>query len=235
MVHYFVGLSGLCLAAKRTAVAVTVMMTFSLMAIANGFSRPDRTASQQEVTGKVIDQDGNPVQGVTVTVKGKTAVVKTDALGAYSISAQQGDVLEFTFVGMKYQEVLIENQDSLTVTMEEDAVGIDEVVVIGYGVQKKVSITNAVSSIGSDEISARNSTNVTQALQGRLPGLTIVDRGGAPGSENLTTRIRGVTSLNDNNPLVLIDGVPGSLSRVNPADIESVSVLKDAASTAIYG
>src|SRR5690606_25814938 len=191
--------------------------------------------NQRQIIGRVIDQHSNPLVGVTVTVKGTTMTVKTDGDGAYAISAKSDETLEFSFVGMKHQEILVGNQMTINVTMEEDAVGIDEVVVIGYGVQKRVSITNAVSSIGSEEISSRNSTNVTQALQGKLPGLTILDRGGAPGSESLTSRIRGVTSLNDNSPLVLIDGVPGSLSRVNPADIESVSVLKDAASTAIYG
>ena len=107
--------------------------------------------------------------------------------------------------------------------------------VIGYGIQRKVSVTNAISSIDSKDISERNSTNTSQALQGKLPGLTIIDRGGAPGEEEFTMRIRGVTSLNNNDPLILIDGVPGSLSQVNPVDIESVSVLKDAASAAIYG
>lgn len=257
MVHYFAWyysrirlishtLFSLFLTTKRTSVMVIVMTNFNLMAMANvsgpaltttlhGVSFAGDRISQQQVMGKVVDPEGNPLQGVTVTVKGKAAVVKTDFDGAFSIAAQRGDVLELSFIGMKPQEVLVESNETLAITMESDAVGIDEVVVIGYGVQKKVSITNAVSSIGSEEISARNSTNVTQALQGKLPGLTIVDRGGAPGSESLTARIRGVTSLNDNNPLVLIDGVPGSLSRINPADIESVSVLKDAASTAIYG
>lgn len=191
--------------------------------------------NQRPIAGRVIDQDGSPLEGVTVTVKGTTTTVKTDSDGAYAISAKSDEILEFSFVGMNHQEILVGNQTTINVTMHEGAMGINEVVVIGYGVQKRVSITNAVSSISSEEISSRNSTNVTQALQGKLPGLTILDHGGAPGSESLTSRIRGVTSLNDNNPLVLIDGVPGSLSRVNPADIESVSVLKDAASTAIYG
>jgi len=131
----------------------------------------------------------------------------------------------------------VDSSDSnpIHIILVEESIGLDEVVAVGYGVQRRVSVTNAISSITADEIGERNSTNITQALQGRLPGLTIIDRGGAPGSENLTARIRGVTSLNDNNPLVIVDGVPGSLSRINPVDIESISVLKDAASTAIYG
>ncbi len=239
-------LFNISLATRHLIAIVAVMIIYSAATAANssglvltyaagGESFADGAINQQRVSGKVVDEEGNPLQGVTVTVTGETTSVKTDVDGSYSIAAQRGDVLVFSFIGMKQQEIPVEDQGTINVTLEGDAVGIDEVVVIGYGVQKKVSITNAVSSIGSDEISARNSTNVTQALQGKLPGLTVIDRGGAPGGENLTARIRGVTSLNDNNPLVLIDGVPGSLSRVNPADIESVSVLKDAASTAIYG
>lgn len=239
-------LFNISLATRHLIAIVAVMIIYSAATAANssglvltyaagGESFADGAINQQRVSGKVVDEEGNPLQGVTVTVTGETTSVKTDVDGSYSIAAQRGDVLVFSFIGMKQQEIAVEDQGTINVTLEGDAVGIDEVVVIGYGVQKKVSITNAVSSIGSDEISARNSTNVTQALQGKLPGLTVIDRGGAPGGENLTARIRGVTSLNDNNPLVLIDGVPGSLSRVNPADIESVSVLKDAASTAIYG
>lgn len=255
MVHYFIwryphiGRTGQTLfktfmASKCSMALIAVAITIGSIAVARpSESVPTRslrrssfeTRNQQQVVGRVTDQAGNPLEGVTVTVKGKTTAVKTDSNGTYSIAVQRDEILEFSFIGMKGQEITVGNQRTIDVTMEEDAVGIDEVVVVGYGVQKKVSITNAVSSIGSDEISSRNSTNVTQALQGKLPGLTVIDRGGSPGSENLTTRIRGVTSLNDNTPLVLIDGVPGSLSRVNPADIESVSVLKDAASTAIYG
>lgn len=119
--------------------------------------------------------------------------------------------------------------------MLEDAKTLDDIVVVGYGIQRKLSVTNAISSIDSQNLSEGNSTNITQAMQGKLPGLTIIDRGGAPGSESYTTRIRGITSLNDNSPLILVDGVPGDLSRINPVDIESVSVLKDAASAAIYG
>ncbi|MDY9919247.1 MAG: TonB-dependent receptor [Proteiniphilum sp.] len=189
-----------------------------------------------EIRGTIIDEKGNPVPGVTVVVKGTSLGTTTDIDGNYILNnIPQNAIIQYSFIGMKNQEIAVQNKERIDVVMEEETIGLNEIVAIGYGVQRKVSITNAVSSISSQSLSERNSTNITQALQGKLPGLTIIDRGGAPGNENLTTRIRGVTSLNDNNPLVLIDGIPGSLSRINPADIESVSVLKDAASTAIYG
>src|SRR5690606_25752144 len=146
-------LFSLFLTIKRMSLMVIVMTNFNLMAMANvsdpaltttlhGRSFAGERTSQQQVTGKVVDPEGNPLQGVTVTVKGKAAAAKTDFDGAFSIAAQRGDVLELSFIGMKPQEVLVESNETLAITMEGDAVGIDEVVVIGYGVQKKVSITN---------------------------------------------------------------------------------------------
>lgn len=191
---------------------------------------------QKNITGVVVDIGGNPIEGVSVTVKNSSVQNKTNERGEFSISTSSNEVeLIFTSIGYVPKEIKIGSENNIKVTLEENTTGLDEIVAIGYGTQKKVSITNAVSSISGKDLESRNSTNVTQALQGKLSGLTIIDRGGSPGGENFTSRIRGVTSLNDNNPLVLIDGVPGSLSRINPSDIESVSVLKDAASTAIYG
>lgn len=197
---------------------------------------PSFASQQNPITGKVTDSNGSPLPGVTVVIKETTNGTVTNANGEYLISNLPNEsILVFSFVGMKTQELKYSGQKNIDLIMVEETIGLEEVVAIGYGVQRKVSITNAVSSIDSEQLSSRNSTNINQVLQGKLPGLTIIDRGGAPGSENLVTRIRGITSLNDNNPLVLIDGVPGSLAQVNPVDIESVSVLKDAASAAIYG
>lgn len=188
------------------------------------------------VRGRIVDEKGSPIPGVSVVVKGTTIGVTTDVDGNYYLEhIPDKAILQFSFIGMKSQEMVVGTQTKIDVILREEVIGLNEVVAIGYGVQRKVSMTNAVSSISSRELSERNSTNVIQALQGKLPGLTIIDKGGAPGSGNITARIRGITSLNDNNPLILIDGVPGELSSLNPVDIESVSVLKDAASTAIYG
>jgi len=190
----------------------------------------------KKISGTVLDQSGESVIGAYVTVKGTSTGTITDVDGSYSVDvADNNAVLVFSYIGYITQEITVGNRTSVNVTLLEGMLEIDEVVVIGYGIQRKISVTNAISSVESKDIAERNSTNTSQALQGKLPGLTIIDRGGAPGNEELTMRIRGVTSLNNNDPLILIDGIPGSLSQVNPIDIESVSVLKDAASAAIYG
>ncbi len=191
--------------------------------------------AQQNVSGTVLDEGNAPLPGASVVVKGTSRGMTTDANGKFTLQISNGEVLVVSFIGYKPQEVTYNGQTELNIQLEQSVIGLEEIVTIGYGVQKKVSITNAVSNIDSEELAERNSTNLNQALQGKLPGLTIIDYGGAPGAENLSMRIRGITSLNSNAPLVLIDGVPGSLARVNPIDIESVSVLKDAAAAAIYG
>lgn len=222
---------------KLILFAFLMIFTGNLFAKINTSSIGSEIVQQQvAVNGRVVDVNGEPLPGVTVLIHGTTIGTITDNEGNFTLSdIPRNSVIHVSFVGMQTQEIVIQNSKPLHIVLIEESIGLDEVVAVGYGVQRRVSVTNAISSISSDEIGERNSTNITQALQGRLPGLTIIDRGGAPGSENLTTRIRGITSLNDNEPLVIIDGVPGSLSRVNPVDIESISVLKDAASTAIYG
>lgn len=187
------------------------------------------------VSGNVTDTNGEPIIGANVSVKGTTIGIITDVNGHFILNVPPNAILVVSYIGYTSLEVPVDNKVNLLITLREDMQALEEIVVVGYGIQRKISVTNAISSIDSKDISERNSTNTTQALQGKLPGLTIIDRGGAPGEEELTLRIRGITSLNDNNPLVLIDGVPGNLSQVNPVDIESVSVLKDAASAAIYG
>ena len=193
--------------------------------------------AQQRITGTVVEAEtGITIVGATVQVQGTTVGTTTQEDGTYSINVPDGnEVLVFSFVGYETLEVPIEGRTTIDVALQTDVTELGDVVVVGYGVQKKVSITNAVSNISSTELAERNSTNLNQALQGKLPGLTVIDYGGFPGDENLQMRIRGITSLNNSDPLVLVDGVPGSLARVNPVDIESVSVLKDAAATAIYG
>lgn len=191
------------------------------------------------VTGTVLDVTGMPVIGANVTVKGTTQGTITDMDGKFSLEVAEGDILQVTYIGFANQEVKVGTQTNLSVTLKEDAEALDELVVVGYGTQKKVNLTGAVASISSEEIQSRPITNVTQALQGITPGLNITASntyGGEVGSP-MDMNIRGIGSLTEGSgkPYVLVDGVPMDLSLVNPNDIENISVLKDAASAAIYG
>ncbi|MDP2889556.1 MAG: SusC/RagA family TonB-linked outer membrane protein [Bacteroidota bacterium] len=195
------------------------------------------TQQQKSVSGKVTDSSGETLPGVSVVVKGTTIGTITDANGNYSLSnVPENATLQFSFVGMKGQEVAIVGKTSINVTLVEDAIGIEEVVAVGYGVQKKVNLTGAVSTLKFDkELENRPLTNASQALGGSVTGLWVSQNSGQPGSDGATIRVRGFGTLNNSDPLVLIDGVEGRMSELNPNDIESITVLKDAASAAIYG
>ncbi|MRR23390.1 SusC/RagA family TonB-linked outer membrane protein, partial [bacterium] len=191
----------------------------------------------RSVTGKVLDTDGSPLPGVSVVVKGTTKGTSTDTGGLFQIEVPaEGGFLIFTFIGMKRQELEIGNQSVFNVTMEEGDLELDEVVVIGYGVQKKRDLTGVVSAIASDEISTLPVTGVQQALQGQASGVMITQNHGAPGA-GIQVRIRGVGTIGDSDPLYVIDGVPTKegINNLNTSDIESISILKDAAASAIYG
>ncbi len=191
---------------------------------------------QKTVTGKVIDSSGQPLPGVTVVVKGTTQGTVTDVDGKYTISSLPEDAtLLFSFVGMRSQEVEVGSQTTIDVQMEVDAIGLEEVVAIGYGTMKKSDLTGSVSSVKSDAIVSMPTSSMAQALQGRSAGVHIQQQTGVPGGD-IQIRIRGTNSIKgSNDPLWIIDGFPGSSSMVNPADIESIEVLKDASATAIYG
>ncbi|MDD5892075.1 MAG: SusC/RagA family TonB-linked outer membrane protein, partial [Bacteroidales bacterium] len=190
----------------------------------------------RKLSGKVVDASGMPVIGAGVMVEGTGTGTVTDVDGSYSLdSVSENTVLEFSCMG--YQSVTVEvgNRKVLDVTLREDTQFLEEVVVVGYGTQKKVNLTGSVSMVSSDEISARPISSMTSGLQGLLPGVTVVNPNGQPGESNTTIRVRGIGTIGNANPLILIDGVEGDISAVNPEDIESVSVLKDAASASIYG
>lgn len=194
------------------------------------------TGQQKSVSGKVTDSSGASLPGVSVVVKGTTTGTLTDPNGNYSISNIPANAtLQFSFVGMKMQEIAIGNKTNINVVLTEEAIGIEEVVAVGYGMQKKVNLTGAVSEVKGDELAHRASTGSIDALQGIVPGATIARSSGSPGQEGFDIQIRGLTSVNNNPVLVLVDGVEGNIEDVRPEDIESVSVLKDAAAAAIYG
>ncbi|MEI6276949.1 MAG: TonB-dependent receptor [Prolixibacteraceae bacterium] len=190
----------------------------------------------KKISGKVTDSSGGTLPGVSVIVKGTTNGVISDNSGNYLLTnVLENATLQFSFVGMKTQEIAVGNKISINITLEEETVGIDEVVAIGYGVQKKSSLTGSVSSVAGEKLAVAKSTNFTNSLVGRLPGLVAVQRSGQPGSDDTTLRIRGNNTLNDNSPLIVVDGIANrSMSRLSSSDIESVTVLKDA-SAAIYG
>lgn len=194
------------------------------------------SAQQRSIQGTVVDRQGSPLPGVTVVIKGTTQGSVTNADGNFSLAGITNDAtLVFSFVGMRTQEVVVGNQASINLTMLEDAIGIEEVVAVGYGTQKKINLTGSVGRIEAKEFETRPITDVTQALQGKVPGLLINQVGGQPGGEQFRISIRGVSTFSSNDPLVIVDGIAMSLVNLNPQDIESVSILKDAASAAIYG
>lgn len=193
-------------------------------------------AQETKISGIVTDTDGSTLPGVSVIVKGTTTGATTGIDGDYVLAVPQGaSVLVFSFVGMKSQEVAIAGKSKINVTLEQETVGLDELVVIGYGTQKKVNVTGSVAVVDSEVLENRASTSTVAALQGTAPGVTISRSSGAPGAEGYSIQIRGLASVNNSSVLVLIDGIQGSLSAIQPEDIESISVLKDAAAAAIYG
>lgn len=200
-------------------------------------------AQQKAISGKVVDESGIPLPGVTVVVKGTTVGIVTDIDGNYNLSVPaDARTLVFSFVGMRTQEITIGNQTSINITLESETIGLDEVIAVGYASQKKANIVGSVTSVSGDKIQSIPSADVTNAISGRLPGSVVIQESGEPGQNDATILVRGRTTLGDRGdnpeltaPLVVIDGIPGrSLNEVDPVDIESISILKDA-SAAIYG
>lgn len=197
------------------------------------------TAPQQEgktVTGKVTDSNGDPLPGVTVIIKGTTQGAITDANGNYSVDNVPVDgYLDFSFVGMKKQELSVAGKTTLNVEMQSSAIGLDEVIAVGYGVQKKKLTTGANLNLTSDELKQQNTSEPLVAIQSQSPGVNITQSSGMPG-EGFKVNIRGLGTIGNSSPLYVIDGVAGGdINNLNPSDIESIDVLKDAASAAIYG
>ncbi|MDL2256053.1 TonB-dependent receptor [Parabacteroides sp. OttesenSCG-928-G06] len=197
---------------------------------------PQPQQEKWQVSGTVKDINGEEIIGANILEKGTVNGVTTDIDGKFSIRVNPNATLLISYIGYVTQEINVQNQSDLRIIMLEDAQSLEEVVVVGYGVQKKVNLTGAVSSISFEEqAQSRPITNVSSALSGLSAGLQVTQGSGNPGSDGATIRIRGVGTLNDASPLYIIDGMQGSLDAINPNDIESISILKDAASSAIYG
>ena len=193
--------------------------------------------SQQTGTckGVVKDATGEPVIGASVVVKGSTNGTITSVDGDFTLSnVAKGDIIQVSYIGYVTQEIKFNGQP-INVTLKEDTEMLDEVVVVGYGVQKKANLTGSVASINAEALESRAVASVSAALAGTMPGVTSIQTSGAPGAQTGSITIRGKNSINAASPLVIVDGVPGSMNNIDPQDIESLSVLKDAASSAIYG
>jgi len=192
--------------------------------------------AQNIISGVVTDTSGDPLPGVSVIVKGSTTGTATDIDGKYSISASPSETLSFSFLGMIKQDIKIDGRRTINVTLSEDATDLDEIIVVGYGTQKKVHLTGSVAAVSNKDIMKTTSSNISQALVGKLPGLISQQSTGAPGADDVSLLVRGYSSYMDGGtPLVLVDGVERSMSRIDPNDVESVTILKDAAACAVYG
>lgn len=212
---------------KSFAVSLTLMLACLTAAFAQ---------NQREVSGKVLDAAQQPLVGVAVLVDGTSNGTMTSENGTFSLTVPAGNVtLEVSSLGYTTKKVSVPAaQSSITVILEEDNMMLDETVVVGYGTQKKVNLTGAISVVGDKELKDRSSHNLVTMLQGSVPGLNITTQSGNPGSTG-KLNIRGFTSINEANPIVMIDGALGDLEDVNPNDVESISVIKDAAAAAVYG
>ena len=212
---------------KFVALVVT-MFTMQAMGVGS-------TLSAKVVVGKVVSAiDGEPLIGATVQVDGASTGTITDFEGDFKIEAKEGQTLVVSYIGYISKKVQVGAASNYNITLDEDRASLDEVVVIGYGVQKKKLVTGATLQVKGEDVAKLNTTNPLQALQGQTPGMTIISESGQPG-EGLKVNIRGLGTTGSSGPLYIIDGVRGDIATVNPADIESIDVLKDAASAAIYG
>ncbi len=186
------------------------------------------------IKGTVFDTEGNPVVGANVIVKGTTTGTITDMDGIFSLEVPKGSTLVVSYIGFTDYAIKVENQKSLAITLKEDIEALDELVVVGYGTMKKKDLTGAVASVKGADLANRKTTQLSTALQGATSGVMVTRDNNAPGA-TASIKVRGITTISDSSPLVIVDGVPGDINQVNPEDVESMSVLKDAASASIYG
>ena len=234
LIRQLVGVAGL--SSALLAASPMYVNADNLGSVLSATHQPLTTAVQQTrtVRGTVVDANGEPIIGANVLVSGTSIGTITDYDGHFSLEVQPGAVLEISFIGFVTKSVPVGNQNDIRITIEEDSQSLDEVVIVGYGSQKKVNLTGAVEQVSSDVFDGRPTANATQMLEGVVPNLNISLSDGKPG-RTADFNVRGAGSINGGSALVLIDGVEGDPSLLNPNDIESVSVLKDAAASAIYG
>lgn len=219
---------------KKSCFQVTRTYLFLLLMV---LASTASSYAQNVVKGMVMDIADNPLPGVSVVVKGSTTGTTTDLDGRYSINVPKNETLVFTYIGMVKQEVKVSGKRTLNVILQEDVSVLNEVVVVGYGIQKKAHLTGSVATVDSKELLKASTSNITQALVGKLPGLITQQPAGGPGSDNVEILVRGRSTYQGEGfgPLTLVDGVERSMSQIDPNDVESITVLKDASACAVYG
>ena len=193
------------------------------------------SAQLNPVKGMVTDEQGLGIPGVNILIKGSTNGTISDLDGNYTLTPSPSDILVFSFIGYISQEITVGNRTVINVNLKQQTLDVDEVIVVGYGVQKKSLSTAAISSVKSEELKTSPASRADQAIQGKTAGISILSNSGSPGSGS-QIRIRGVNSNGDSNPLFIVDGMKtGDINNIDPSDIASMEILKDAASAAIYG
>ena len=204
---------------------------------ATSVSKTDDDQIQKiQVSGFVFGPDGLPIPGVTVIIKGSTSGSITDIDGRYNIKdVPTNGILVFSFVGMSEKEVEVNGKTTLNVLMQEEIQGVNEIVVVGYGVQKKLTTIGSQSSITAKELNSSPVSNISNVVSGRIAGIIAVQRSGEPGYDESEIYIRGISTFTNSNPLVLVDGIERSFGNIDAEDIESFTILKDASATAVYG
>ncbi|KRT14529.1 hypothetical protein ASU31_19080 [Pedobacter ginsenosidimutans] len=198
-------------------------------------NKPIGEQKKEDRTGVVTDETNKPVPGVSIKIKGANGGTVTDESGQYKINANPGDVLVFSYIGFAVQEIRVGTESRINIKLLPLDENLNDVVIVGYGIQKKVNLTGAVSQVSGKDLAARPMGQTSASLQGMAPGVTVRQSSGRPGGDAGTIRIRGIGNFLDPNPLVMIDGIEGSMNNIDPNLIESVSILKDAASSSIYG
>ncbi len=216
---------------ERAFLAVRRLLSVALLCCATAFS----SFAQNVIKGKVTDESGAPMPGVSIYIKGTVNGVISELDGTYAITAQSKDVLVFSSMSYLTEEVTVGNKKVIDIVLREDVSALEEAVVIGYGTQKKAHLTGSVAAVSQEEILKTTASNVSQALVGKLPGIVSQQALGQPGSDDVTMLVRGYSSYQGTSPLVLVDGVKRTMRSVDAHDIASISVLKDAAACAVYG
>jgi TonB-linked SusC/RagA family outer membrane protein len=223
---------------KKSLWMTNVFLALVLLIFCSAYLKADEITQQQKrITGVVLDQTSQPIIGANVVEKGTTNGTVTDVDGNFSLAVGEQSTLTISYIGYLSKDIPIGNQSNFRITLIEDSQNLEEVVVVGYGSQKKINLTGAVEMVSSDKINWKPVGQTTMALQGVVPGVTVTQSSGQPGSDGGTIRVRGIGTMGTagKDPLILVDGIETSLNSVDPNDIESISVLKDAASSSIYG